>query len=42
MVTRNEALLSHPGMASAAKPIKFGESTSLWTDDFNNLVRILK
>jgi hypothetical protein len=42
VVTRNEALLAHPEVAEVAKPIEFGESTPLWTDDFNNLLRILK
>ena len=42
VVTRNEALLSLPEMAKVAKPIEFGESTPLWTDDFNNLVRALE
>ena len=42
VVTRNEALLAHPEMAKVAKPIEFDEATPLWTDDFNNLVRILK
>ena len=42
MVTRNEAMLAHPEMAKVAKEIEVSESTPLWTDDFNNLVRILK
>jgi len=42
VVTRNAALLSLPEVAKVVTPIEFGESTPLWTDDFNNLVRVLK
>ena len=42
VVTRNAALLSQPEVAKVVKPIEVGESTPLWTDDFNNLVRVLK
>jgi hypothetical protein len=42
VVTRDAALLAHPDVAKVVKPIAYGESTPLWTDDFNNLVRVLK
>ena len=42
VVTRNAALLAHPDVTKVVKPIEVGESTPLWTDDFNNLVRVLK
>ena len=29
-------------VAGVLKPVEIGESTPLWTDDFNNLVRVLK
>jgi len=42
VVTRNAALLAEPAVAGVVKPVEIGESTPLWTDDFNNLVRVLK
>jgi len=42
VVTRNEALLSLPSVAAVVKPIEVSDATPLWTDDFNNLVSILK
>ena len=42
VVTRNAALLAHPAVAGVVKPVEIGESAPLWTDDFNNLVRVLK
>jgi hypothetical protein len=42
VVTRNAALLSGPAVAKVVKTIEFSDSTPLWTDDFNNLVRVLK
>ena len=42
VVTRNAALLADPDVAAVVKPVEIGESTPLWTDDFNNLVRVLK
>lgn len=42
VVTRNAALLADPAVAKVVNPIEFGESTPLWTDDFNNLLRVLK
>jgi len=42
VVTRNAALLSDPAVAGVLKPIETSDTTPLWTDDFNNLVRVLK
>ena len=42
VVTRNAALLTDPAVAEILKTVNIGESTPLWTDDFNNLVRVLK
>ena len=42
VVPRNAALLAELEVAKVLKPIAYGESTPLWTDDFNNLLRVLK
>jgi SAM-dependent methyltransferase len=42
VVTRNAGLLSDPEVAKVVKPIEITDATPLWTDDFNNLVRVLK
>jgi spermidine synthase len=42
VVTRNAALLAQPEFAKVAREIEVPESTPLWTDDFNNLARVLK
>ena len=42
LVTRKEALLSHPSLGVVLKPIEVSDSTPLWKDDFSNLVRVLK
>ena len=39
---RNAALLAHPKVAKVVKAIELRDSTPLWTDDFNNLLRVLK
>jgi len=42
VVTRNAALLADSAVAGVLKPVEIDDSTPLWTDDFNNLVRVLK
>ena len=42
VVTRNGALLAQPSVAAVLEEIEISEATPLWTDGFNNLVRILK
>ena len=36
------ALLDHPRLAEASLPIESRPDLRLWTDDFNNLVKVLK
>lgn len=42
LVTRNKALLSHPLIAEAAVQPPTIDGLGVWTDDSNNLFRILK
>jgi hypothetical protein len=42
LVTRDQGLLRSDAVARAASEIKVPPRLSLWTDDFNNLLRILK
>ena len=42
LVTRDRAFLRSDPVARAASEIKIPRGLSLWTDDFNNLLRILK
>ena len=42
LVTRNAALLAHPRIAEAAKPLAPDPAVSLWTDDFYNILKVLK
>jgi SAM-dependent methyltransferase len=42
LLTTNSALLEHPRLAEAAQPIAQRPDWRLWTDDFNNLVQVLK
>ena len=42
LVTANQALLDAPKIREVAKPIVVPPGFRLWTDDFNNLVRVLK
>jgi hypothetical protein len=42
VVTRNGALLAELEVAKGVKAIELRDSTPLWTDDFNNLLRVLK
>ncbi|MGL4575252.1 MAG: spermidine synthase [Burkholderiaceae bacterium] len=42
MVTRNQALLSNTEIAAYVEPIKARPGLPLWTDDYNNLFKILK
>jgi len=42
VVTRNAALLAEPEVAKGVKAVELRDSTPLWTDDFNNLLRVLK
>ena len=42
LVTSNPALLDHPRLSESARPIVPRPDWRLWTDDFNNLVQVLK
>ena len=42
LVTRNRAVLQHERIASVAEPIKRRPGFPVWTDDFNNLLTVLK
>jgi len=42
LVSANKALLEHPRLAAATVPIESRPDWRLWTDDFNNLVQVLK
>jgi hypothetical protein len=42
LVTRNQAFLQSPAIARARTEVDVPPRLSLWTDDFNNLLRILK
>jgi hypothetical protein len=42
LVTRNRALLQHEKIRSAAQPIEPRPGFRTWTDDFNNLLTVLK
>ena len=42
LVTRNTALLQHEKIRAAAQPIQPRPSFRAWTDDFNNLLTVLK
>ena len=42
LVTRNKKLLAHEPIKKATAEIKEIPGLNLWTDDFNNLVQILK
>ncbi|HVF65732.1 MAG TPA: fused MFS/spermidine synthase [Casimicrobiaceae bacterium] len=42
LLSMNEALLNNPRLAEAAQPITPRPDWRLWTDDFNNLVQVLK
>jgi hypothetical protein len=42
LVTRNRDFLGSPAVRKAETPVSVPPRLSLWTDDFNNLLRILK
>ena len=42
LVTRNAALLANPAIAKAASKVDTIPGLAVWTDDYNNLFRILK
>ena len=42
LVTRDKALLKHPGIAKYVTAIETIPGLQVWTDDFNNLFQILK
>jgi len=42
LVSANKDLLAHPRLAEATNPIESHPGWRLWTDDFNNLVQVLK
>ncbi len=42
IVTRDKQILTVPSVAARATPIKPRSGVALWTDDYNNLFRILK
>ncbi|HEY8624322.1 MAG TPA: hypothetical protein VIM74_10710, partial [Casimicrobiaceae bacterium] len=42
LLSDREASLQVPQIAEAASPVPTRENLRLWTDDFNNIVQILK
>jgi hypothetical protein len=42
ILSANKPLLEHPRLAEASLPIEARPDWRLWTDDFNNLVQVLK
>jgi len=42
LLTENSELLEQPGLADFATPIESRPDWRLWTDDFNNIVQVLK
>ena len=42
LISRNRALLEHEKIRSAAQPIDPRPGFPVWTDDFNNLLTVLK
>jgi len=42
LVSRNDRIFAHPAVAAVAAPIAVTATTPLWTDDFNNLLRVLR
>ncbi|MBI3068053.1 MAG: hypothetical protein HYY79_04000 [Betaproteobacteria bacterium] len=42
LVTRNRAFLDHPLIGDAAEPLTPRPDFPVWTDDFHNLLRVLK
>jgi hypothetical protein len=42
LVTRNRDFLASHAVRKAETPVSIPKRLSLWTDDFNNLLRILK
>jgi len=42
LLTENRELLEQPGLADFATPIESRSDWRLWTDDFNNIVQVLK
>jgi len=42
VISRDGAIFDHPEVAAVAEPVEVRERTPLWTDDFNNLLRVLR
>lgn len=42
VISRDGAIFERPEVAAVAEPLKVREGTPLWTDDFNNLLRVLR
>jgi len=42
VISRDGAVFDLPEVAAVAEPLKVREGTPLWTDDFNNLLRVLR
>ena len=42
LVTRNPAIFSHKPLAGATEKIEVPEGLHVWTDDFNNMIEVLK
>ncbi len=42
VLSRDGAVFERPGVAAVARPLQAREGTPLWTDDFNNLLRVLR
>jgi len=42
LLSRDDRIFRNAKVAAAAKPLAAGGDTPLWTDDFNNLLRVLR
>jgi hypothetical protein len=42
LVARNAAVLEHPEIKAVSSPVDEEPTWRLWTDDYNNLVQVLK
>ena len=42
LIARNDNILKQPGVAAHLRPIKLADTTPLWTDDYSNVLQILR
>ena len=42
LVTADAKLFEHPALKDVAEKIEAGPKSTVWTDDFNNLIQVLK